>query len=103
MDRLTGRTRALKAKIDQGSIIYPAILVDHLLTAPIGRFPYRDLELIDVTNDIVSLSGFRDLTDIPVRIPVDDLSHISLLVKGSRIVAQIDEHPIVIGIIGTND
>ena len=93
----------MQGDIDERAVIEDTRGIDHLLTPSIGSFAYRHLPLVDVSDDIVGDRSLGDASIIGFRVPVIDLAHLSVGVKGSREMAKSDEHSVVVGVVGADD
>ena len=103
LDGLAGRLRALQSKIDERPIIDAAFGIDHLLTTAICSLANGHLIFIDVSDDIVGLFSLRNLSDVFVAVPVHDVAHRAFGMSGGGVVAEANEHAVVIGIVSTHD
>ena len=100
---LAGCFRALQTDVDERTVVDESRGVYHLLTTAIGGLANGDLPLVDVAHHIVGLSSFGNLAQILVGVPLVYLAHVALLMLGSRIVCQVHEGTIGVGIVGTDD
>ena len=87
-DSLTCRLGTLEGDIDQGSVVDDTRRVHHLLTATVGRLTDGHLPFVDIPHDIIGLQSLVNLSQVLVGVPLIDLSLVTFLVLGGRIMIQ---------------
>ena len=101
-DGLTGSLGTLESNIYERAIVEYAGVIDHLFPSAISSLPNSYLILVDVSNNVVRFLCLRNFSMIDMSVPIYDLAHSTLGMLGGRIVAQSDEHTVVICIIRTH-
>ena len=100
---LARRLRALQSYVDERAVVDDARRVHHFLATAEGRLANGHLPLVDVTHHVVRLRRLRYLSQILVRVPLINLSQLARLMLRSRIVVQVHEGAVGVGVVAADD
>ena len=103
MNSLTGSFGTLQAQTHERRIVYTSfrVLGVKFFTATKGGFHNRKLELIHLAQNSISFRSLWDITQVMVRITIDDTANFTWSMFCSRVIFQASVH--AIGIHGITD